>query len=77
MITGPDLGGAHSFLVIGGGFSGAAAATHLALRAAQPTRITLVEPSEHLGRGLAYGSGGEQWLLNVPAGRLSIDPARG
>ena len=55
MITGPDLGGAHSFLVIGGGFSGAAAATHLALRAAQPTRITLVEPSEHLGRGLAYG----------------------
>jgi uncharacterized NAD(P)/FAD-binding protein YdhS len=76
MITGPDLGGAHSFLVIGGGFSGAAAATHLALRAAQPTRITLVEPSEHLGRGLAYGSGGEQWLLNVPAGRLSIDPAR-
>lgn len=79
MITGPDLGGARvvrSFAVIGGGFSGAAVATHLALRATQPTRITLIEPGEHLGRGLAYGSGGERWLLNVPAGRLSIDPAR-
>lgn len=79
MISGPDIGSgrsARSFVVIGGGFSGAAAATHLALRAAEPTRITLVEPGEHLGRGLAYGAGGDRWLLNVPAGRLSIDPAR-
>ncbi len=69
-------GGQRSFVVIGGGFSGAAAATHLALRATGPARITLIEPAERVARGAAYGIRNEQWLLNVPAGRLSIDPAR-
>lgn len=65
-----------SFLIIGGGFSGVAAATHLATHATDPIRITLIEPAERIGRGLAYGARTDQWLLNVPAGRLSIDPAR-
>lgn len=69
-------GGPRSFLIIGGGFSGAATAAHLALRATGPTRITLIESGERVARGVAYGIRNEHWLLNVPAGRLSIDPAR-
>lgn len=79
MISGPDIAGQSprpSFLILGGGFSGVATATHLALQASEPIRITLLEPAEQLGRGLAYGSVNEHWLLNVPAGRLSIDPAK-
>lgn len=63
-------------LIVGGGFSGAAVATHLALRAASPTRIVLFDPTGAPGRGVAYAGDEAHLLLNVPAGRLSIDPAR-
>ncbi len=38
--------------------------------------VTMYEPREHVGRGVAYSIPDEHLLLNVPAGRLSIDPDR-
>lgn len=63
-------------LIVGGGFSGAATAIHLARRATRPVRIVLFDPAPQAGRGVAYGEGPADFLLNVPAGRLTIDPDR-
>jgi len=64
-----------SVAIIGGGFSGAAVAFHL-LREARPgLELTLVEPAAQLGRGLAYATPSDSHVLNVPAGRLGLDPA--
>lgn len=67
--------------VIGGGFTGAAVAVHLA-RAAQaagaPIAIDVVEPRVELGAGLAYGSAGADHRINVPSDRMDVfreDPA--
>lgn len=59
-------------VIIGGGFSGALTATHLA-RSAQPNRvrITLINPTPDAGRGLAYRFDDDNLLLNVPAGNMS------
>lgn len=62
--------------IIGGGASGAAAAIHLARKATGPLRIVMLEPARRLGRGVAYSAVGEHLLLNVPAGKLSLDPER-
>lgn len=66
----------HAITIVGGGFSGAAVAYHLARRARSPLDLTLFDPAPRIGRGLAYAALGEHLLLNVPASRLSIDPAR-
>lgn len=60
--------------IIGGGFSGASVVYHVARTAAQPLDITLFEPRDRVGRGIAYSTSGDHLLLNVAAGRLSIDP---
>lgn len=60
--------------IVGGGFSGCAVAYHLARSAGTPIRLSVFEPREAMGRGVAYSCEGEHLLLNVPAGRLSIDP---
>jgi uncharacterized NAD(P)/FAD-binding protein YdhS len=61
-------------VIIGGGFSGAAVAIHL-LRAHQPAvAVTVIEPDERLGPGLAFGACDPMHLLNVPAGRMSALP---
>jgi uncharacterized NAD(P)/FAD-binding protein YdhS len=59
--------------IIGGGFSGVATAIHL-LRRAHPSGLELwvIEKSEKLGGGLAYGSERATDLLNVPAERMSV-----
>lgn len=59
-------------VIIGGGFSGALTAIHLA-RSAQPNRvrITLINPTPDAGRGLAYRFDDDNLLLNVPAGNMS------
>ena len=60
--------------IVGAGFSGVAVAWNLLRRAAGPVRITLFNKEQGIGRGLAYGSPSPHHLLNVPAGRMGLDP---
>ena len=61
---------APTIVVIGGGFSGTAVATHL-LRRGVPARVVLVNRYGPIGRGVAYGTRIEAHVLNVPAGGMS------
>jgi uncharacterized NAD(P)/FAD-binding protein YdhS len=65
-----------TFVIVGAGFSGAVLAANL-LRNAPPAGadIVLIERSEDMGRGVAYAVHEHPYLLNVPAARLSADPA--
>jgi uncharacterized NAD(P)/FAD-binding protein YdhS len=58
--------------VVGGGFTGAAAAIACAARIEHPFRLTIVERSKSLGRGVAYGGDHPLHLLNVRTRDLSI-----
>lgn len=60
--------------VVGGGFSGVALTCALLRLARRPLQITLVERRPALGCGVAYGTGHPSHLLNVPAGRMGVDP---
>ncbi|TIR89097.1 FAD/NAD(P)-binding protein, partial [Mesorhizobium sp.] len=60
-------------VVLGGGFTGAAVAWHLARRSARPL-ITILEPRPFLGGGLAYSSEELSHRINVPAARMSLAP---
>ncbi|HTZ54265.1 MAG TPA: FAD/NAD(P)-binding protein [Candidatus Acidoferrum sp.] len=57
-------------IVVGGGASGVLLASRL-VRKSPRARVTIIEPREALGRGLAYSTRYERHLLNVPAGRMS------
>jgi len=57
-------------LIVGGGAAGTLVAINL-LRSDQKMEVTIAEPNELLGRGLAYGTSDPAHLLNVPAGRMS------
>lgn len=57
-------------LIVGGGAAGTLVAINL-LRSYQKMEVTIAEPNELLGRGLAYGTSDPAHLLNVPAGRMS------
>src|SRR5271168_983703 len=59
-----------TILIIGGGASGALAATAL-IDADASISVTIIEPREKLGRGVAYSTPYEEHLLNVPASRMS------
>jgi uncharacterized NAD(P)/FAD-binding protein YdhS len=58
--------------VVGGGFTGAAAAIACLTRIKTPFRLVMIEPSAALGRGVAYGSHHPLNLLNVRTRDLSI-----
>jgi len=58
--------------VVGGGFTGAAAAIACLGRLDQPFRLVVVEPSGSLGRGVTYGAHHPLHLLNVRTRDLSI-----
>lgn len=64
-----------SIVIVGAGFTGTAVATNLLrLPHAQPVRIILIDRSQ-IARGVAYNKLRYPYLLNVPAGRMSANPA--
>lgn len=60
--------------IIGGGFSGSAAAMRL-LEKDPDAKVVLINSGQPLLRGIAYSTTGGEHLLNVPAGRMSILPS--
>jgi uncharacterized NAD(P)/FAD-binding protein YdhS len=58
--------------VVGGGFTGAAAAIACATRIEHPFHLTIVETGPSLGRGVAYGGDHPLHLLNVRTRDLSV-----
>jgi uncharacterized NAD(P)/FAD-binding protein YdhS len=60
--------------IIGAGLSGALQAIHLAR--AGVAEVTLIERGRVPGRGVAYGTGRSEHLLNVPARRMTAFPDR-
>lgn len=61
--------------IVGLGFSGTAVAVGLLRRLPAGSRLLLVERATRPARGLAYGTRCASHWLNVPAGRLGLDPA--
>lgn len=74
-VDAPSSARGHEVIVVGGGFAGAAAVFHLLARGGPTLRITWIENGPWLGRGIAYGVESPLYRLNVPAGRMSVDPA--
>jgi uncharacterized NAD(P)/FAD-binding protein YdhS len=62
--------------VVGSGFSGVAVAWQLLGRLPTGSTITMINGSGRFARGLAYGTHSADHLLNVPAARMSLDPAQ-
>lgn len=60
--------------IVGGGYAGATVATALLNELPSGHSITIYEPYDELGRGLAYARGSDRHLLNVPAHTLSLHP---
>ena len=65
-----------TIVIVGAGFSGAAVAINL-LRLSywRPVRIVLVDRTPRMARGAAYAERSHPYLLNVPAGRMSMNSA--
>jgi uncharacterized NAD(P)/FAD-binding protein YdhS len=64
-----------TIVIVGAGFCGSVLAANL-LRSPPPGRtdILLIERGTSIGRGVAYASHDVPYVLNVPAGRLSVQP---
>lgn len=60
--------------IIGSGFCGTALAIQLLRTAKGPLRLSLINRSGRLARGLAYGTRSASHILNVPAERMSLFP---
>lgn len=60
--------------IVGGGFSGASAAVQLVRASPMPLAITIVEPRERAGPGLAYSASDPDHRLNGPTWSHSIVP---
>lgn len=67
-------GSAPRIAVVGLGFSGTAVAVHLMRGLPAGATLWLVEPAARRARGLAYGTRCASHWLNVPAGRLGLEP---
>ncbi len=63
-----------SVVIIGGGFAGALTAIKLLDKTEVPLSITILEPREELGRGVAYSTTEAVHLINGPAGTFSLHP---
>jgi uncharacterized NAD(P)/FAD-binding protein YdhS len=78
-MAGPDPGARAGrtrlpVVILGGGWSGAAVAFHLLRQGQEGLEVVIVESRERVGTGVAYGTVDARLLLNVPAGRMSLDP---
>ncbi len=60
--------------IVGGGFTAATLAIQLLRRTAVPLDIAVVEPREHLGRGLAYSAIDPDHRLNGSVDAHCVDP---
>ena len=54
------------------GYTGAALAIHLMRIAEAPLELTLIDPADRLGRGIAYGATDPEHRINVPSDRMSL-----
>ncbi len=61
-------------VIIGGGFTGAAAAIQLVRASPTKLNITIIEPRETLGQGVAHGADDPDHRLNAPTAGHFIDP---
>lgn len=50
----PTPPGARRVVIVGGGFAGASAAIQLVRGSTLPLSVTIIDPAERAGRGLAY-----------------------
>jgi uncharacterized NAD(P)/FAD-binding protein YdhS len=62
--------------IVGGGFTGVAAAIALLDALDRPFRLSIVEPKSELGRGVAFGGHHPLHLLNVRARDLSVSASQ-
>lgn len=60
--------------IVGGGASGALVAAHLVRSGLPKKAISIFDRSGLVGSGAAYGASTENYLLNVPAGKMSAFP---
>jgi len=60
--------------IVGGGASGTLAASML-VRRSTAAGVVIIDPCEHVGRGVAYATRCPQHMLNVPAGKMSAFPS--
>jgi uncharacterized NAD(P)/FAD-binding protein YdhS len=58
--------------IVGGGFSGAMTAVHLARKSTIPLAIDIIEPRAMLGGGVAYSATDPAHRINVPASRMTV-----
>lgn len=58
-------------IIIGGGAGGVLVALHVMRNSREPTTLTIIEPQQRLGEGVAYSTQDDTHLLNVPAGGMS------
>jgi len=58
-------------IIIGGGAGGVLVALHMVRASRQPTTLTIIEPQQRLGEGVAFSTQDDTHLLNVPAGGMS------
>ena len=66
-----------SVIVVGAGAAGTLVAIHLARTAGRRSLgldVTLIDPADRWGRGVAFGTSDDQHLLNVPAAGMSALP---
>jgi uncharacterized NAD(P)/FAD-binding protein YdhS len=75
-VDAPSPRAGRDVVIVGGGLSGVALAYHLLRSGGPDLRITMLERGPWLGRGIAYGVDSTVFRLNVPASKMSLDPAR-